>query len=81
MDDRESKSDSKRCIDPRLVIEDIIGEYGKVMEEYGGYRVEVLDHMMFPWANVFKLLLRLGHEVWVDIDGEKLIIISKPKPD
>lgn len=81
MSGKEGKSDSKRCIDPRAVIEDIIGEYGKVMEEYGGYRIEVLNHMMFPWANVFKLLLRLGHEVWVDTDDERLLIISKPKPD
>lgn len=81
MGGREGKSETKRCIDPQVVIEDIIGEYGTVMEEYGGYRIEVLNHTMFPWANVFKLLLRLEHEVWVDIEGEKLIIVSKPRPD
>ncbi len=82
MGDKESKSDRRKgCIDPRLVIEDIIEEFGKVMEEYGGYRIEVLNHKMFPWADVFRLLLRLGHEVWIDTDCEKLFIVSKPKPD
>jgi hypothetical protein len=67
--------------DPYSILEDIIDDNGNVMEEYGGYRIEVLNHMAFPWADVFKLLLRLGHEVWVDIEGEKLIIVSKPKTD
>ncbi|MEM2909572.1 MAG: hypothetical protein QXO01_00675 [Nitrososphaerota archaeon] len=81
MGDERNKPDSRGFIDPQVALKSIIGDYGEIMEEYGGYRVEVIDHMTFPWASVFKLLLRIGHEVWVDTDGEKLFIVSKPKTD
>ncbi|PUA34120.1 MAG: hypothetical protein B9J98_01695 [Candidatus Terraquivivens tikiterensis] len=75
------RKNNRRCIDPLAALKDIVGDCGEVAEEYGGYRIEVTNHITFPWASVFKLLLRLGHEVWVDTDGEKLFVVSKPRPD
>ena len=81
LSNKKGKSDGEKCADPRVILEDTVEDHGNVMEEYGGYRIEVLNHIKFPWADVFRLLLRLGHEVWVDINGEKLIVVSKPKTD
>jgi len=59
----------------------IVGDAGRITEEYGGFLIEVLDYRRFPWADVFRTLLRINHEVWVEDRDGRLIIASKPKPD
>lgn len=69
------------CCDPLEYLKDIVGEDGEVLQEYGGYAILVKNSSSFPWPDVFRMLLRLGHSVWVELMEDRLVIISKPIPD
>ena len=67
--------------DPGTALDIIVGESGKVSEEYGGFLIEISDTQRFPWVDVCRLLLRLGYMVWMEIRNDKLFVVSKPKAD
>lgn len=67
--------------DPASALELLIEDTGNITEEYGGFMIEVNDYQRFPWADVFKVLLRISHMVWVEYREGKLAIVSKPKAD
>jgi len=67
--------------DPESALELLIGDAGNVTKEYGGFMIEVNDYQRFPWADVFKVLLRISHMVWVEYRDDKLVIVSKPEAD
>ncbi|MCS7126083.1 MAG: hypothetical protein NZ929_04145 [Aigarchaeota archaeon] len=66
---------------PEIVIELLIDDSGECASEYGGMVIRVLKPDKFPWENVFKTLLKLNHEIYVDEREGILTIISKPKID
>jgi hypothetical protein len=67
----------RACLDIEEEIRSEIGEHGECFTVMGGFEVLVKDPTRFPWARVFRTLLELGHEVWVELRGENLVIVSK----
>ncbi len=67
--------------DPETALDLLIAERGRVLEEYGGFIIEVIDQRGFPWPDVIRILLRINHEVWIEEREGKLYIVSKPKAD
>jgi len=51
-------------------IRDVVGGSGEVLEEYGGYAIWIVSGDRFPWSRVCRLLLNIGHEVWIEKRGE-----------
>ncbi|MEN2974263.1 MAG: hypothetical protein ABDH32_01645 [Candidatus Caldarchaeales archaeon] len=66
---------------PEIVIDLLIDDSGECAPEYGGMIIRVLKPDKFPWENVFRTLLKLNHEIYVDERDGLLTIISKPKID
>ncbi len=67
----------RACMDIEGEIRSEIGDYGECFTVMGGFEVLVKDPERFPWAKVFRTLLNLGHEVWVELRGDWLVIVSK----
>ncbi len=67
--------------DPLMIVKDMVRDTGEVSEELGGFLIKVINQNNFPWANVFRYLLSLNHEVWVEIRDEELYIVSCPWAD
>ncbi|MCS7132767.1 MAG: hypothetical protein NZ918_03500 [Aigarchaeota archaeon] len=80
-DDRKREKDHIKCCSPEIIISLLIGDSGKCSSEYGGVVVKVLNPKEFPWEQVFRTLLNLNHEVFVDERDGSLMIVSKPKTD
>ncbi len=59
----------------------LVGAYGEILEEYGGFAIKIIDERKFPWPDVCQLLLRLNHEVWIERRGDGLYMVSKPVTD
>jgi len=74
-------TEAQRLCDPETALEIIIGDKGRIVEEYGGYLIVVQDQITFPWADVFRILLRIGHAVWVEARDGRVVIVSKPEAD
>jgi hypothetical protein len=70
-----------KCCSPEVVISLLIGDSGEATSEYGGVIIKVLDPSKFPWEQVFRTLLKLNHEIYVERQDDSLIIVSKPKVD
>jgi hypothetical protein len=67
----------RACVDIESELRSEIGEYGECASVMGGFEVLVKDPSRFPWAKVFRTLLGLGHEVWVELRDDWLVIVSK----
>ncbi|MEM1710895.1 MAG: hypothetical protein QXU12_00625 [Nitrososphaerota archaeon] len=81
MDKNEHVKYRLKCCSPEVMISLMIGDSGETASEYGGVIIKVLDPGRFPWEQVFRALLKLNHEVYVEQQDDSLIIISKPKVD
>ncbi|MEM2904187.1 MAG: hypothetical protein QW587_00415 [Candidatus Bathyarchaeia archaeon] len=66
-------------LDSRLV--EIVGESGRVSSEYGGYEIEVLDTVAFPWSDVATILYSQGFDVWLSKKGDKPTLHGKPREE
>ena len=52
---------------------------GKVLEDYGGYEIIVLDSEKFPWNDVFEMLIDSGFQIWINKKNSRIQIESKPE--
>lgn len=68
-----------KCYSPEVLMDLLIGDSGKCSSEYGGVVITVLKPDKFPWDHVFRTLLNLNHEVYVEERDGLLAIVSKPK--
>ncbi len=74
-------SQAKIECNPSEILDFLVGDTGRVLSEYGGFLIEVYDHLGFPWYAVIRTLLRLNHAIWIEGRGEHIVILSKPKAD
>lgn len=63
------------------VLKKKIGNTAYVVEDYGGYEITVIDSNLFPWNDVFSLLLDSGFQVWISKKESHIKIMSKPEVD
>lgn len=56
----------------------LIGDTGILHESMGGYKLAVCHTRMFPWDDVFKLLLYRNFNVYVTRKKADLYIEAKP---
>ncbi len=56
---------------------EIVGDRGHMVAAYGGYTIEVVDEIRFPWYEVLITLIANGQEVWLSKRGDKLVIKTK----
>ena len=56
-----------------------IGTTGQVLEDYGGYEILVLDSEVFPWKDVFTMLIDSGFQIWINKKNSQIQIESKPE--
>lgn len=66
---------------PEVLMSFLIGGSGRCSSEYGGVVITVLKPNEFPWEQVFRTLLNLNHEIYVEERDGLLTIVSKPKTD
>jgi hypothetical protein len=66
-------------MDPLDQLKKMVQETGEVNSLYGGYEIRVLKPTQFPWHKVLRLLIEIGHEIWVDEKEGKIVITSEPK--
>jgi hypothetical protein len=59
----------------------IVGGAGDVSLVYGGFEIHVIHAAEFPWEKVFRFLLALQQEVWLEKREDLLFIVSKSSPD
>lgn len=57
----------------------IIGPTARIIEDYGGYEITVIDAKKFPWADVLTLLLDSGFQVWINKTNSHLCFMAKPE--
>jgi len=67
--------------DTKTALEAIVGDFGEVSIAYGGFVITVLDHISFPWYDVFNFLIGESLDVWIDKKDTHLMIVSKQKLD
>lgn len=67
----------RACVDIEGELRSEVGEHGECESVMGGFEVRVKDPARFPWERVFRTLLGLGHEVWVELRDGELVIVSK----
>ena len=53
-----------------------VGDKGQIVTAYGGYTIEVVDEISFPWYEVLISLMANGQEVWLSKREGKFIIKS-----
>ena len=56
-----------------------IGKEGKIVEDYGGYEILVLNHEKFPWKEIFEMLIDSGFQIWIVKNNSHIQIESKPE--
>ena len=56
-----------------------IGSTGKIVEDYGGYEILVIDSEKFPWKGVFEMLIDSGFQIWIVKNNSHIQIESKPE--
>jgi hypothetical protein len=56
----------------------LVGETGTLQESMGGYRIAVHHTRMFPWDDVFKVLLYRDFRVYVTRKKADLFIEAQP---
>jgi hypothetical protein len=43
----------------------IVGSTGRITRFYGGYEIEILDPISFPWCDVMLTMQNMGYDVWL----------------
>ncbi|MEM2266678.1 MAG: hypothetical protein QXT51_03610 [Nitrososphaerota archaeon] len=81
LEEKTKQDKSYTICSPEIMMDLLIGDTGECVTEYGGVVIRVLDPARFPWEHVFRTLLKLNHEVYIDERDDFLVIISKPKVD
>ena len=61
------------------ILKKIIGSTAKIVENYGGYEITIIDNGKFPWVDVFSLLLDSGFQVWINRKNSHIQVMSKPE--
>ena len=72
--EREMTTDVEGALRPA------VGSARHVRVTCGGYEVVILEPTPFPWEDVFRILLAVGHDIWVTKEENRLVIASKPPP-
>jgi hypothetical protein len=81
------ESDSKELIhgckeeDVKSMLDHLIRDAGKVVMEYGGFSITVLDKSKFPWKETFDMLVGDCFEVWLNRKDPHLVIVAKQRVD
>lgn len=73
-----SNSGSANSMDVADQLRYFIGDTGILHESMGGYKIAVAHTRMFPWDDVFKLLLYRNFNVYVTRRKADLYIEAKP---
>lgn len=60
-------------------LKSLVGNTGKIEEEYGGFEITVLDNEKFPWDEAFSALIDSGFQIWINKTDFHLQIKSKPE--
>ena len=60
-------------------LKSLVGNTGKIEEEYGGFEITVTDDENFPWKDVFLSLIDSGFQIWINKTDFHLQIMSKPE--
>jgi len=66
-------------MDPEERLKKIVKDTGEVNYVYGGFEIKVSKPNLFPWEKVFKQLIEIGQEVWINKEEGKINITSKPR--
>jgi hypothetical protein len=69
----------RKGMDPEERLKKMVKDTGEVNPVYGGLEIRVLKPNLFPWYKVFRLLIEIGQEIWVNEKEGKVCIISEPK--
>ncbi|KYH36187.1 MAG: hypothetical protein AYL29_015330 [Candidatus Bathyarchaeota archaeon B24] len=60
-------------------LEKLIGSTGRVRPAYGGYEIEILNPVEFPWCDVLLTLQNLDFDIWFSKKDDVYKITCKPK--
>ncbi|RJS74755.1 hypothetical protein CW710_00880 [Candidatus Bathyarchaeota archaeon] len=60
-------------------LEKLIGSTGRVRPSYGGYEIEILDPVEFPWCDVLLTMQNLDFDIWFSKKDDVYKITCKPK--
>ncbi len=71
----------KSVRDVRESIELIVSGTAIMNTEYGGFSIEVIDPVRFPYGDVITTLLRHGFEVWITLRDDHPLIMACIKGD
>lgn len=67
--------------DVKTMLDNIIGDSGKVDLEYGGFSIKVQDNTKFPWKETFDMLVGDCFEVWLNRKDSRIVIVAKQRVD
>lgn len=67
--------------DLRESLELIVSGTGIVNTEYGGFMIEVIDLLRFPYGDVITTLIKHGFEIWITLRNDRPHIIACIKGD
>ncbi|MCL7389424.1 MAG: hypothetical protein LZ173_05740 [Thaumarchaeota archaeon] len=67
--------------DIRESIELIVSGTAIVNTEYGGFSIEVIDPVRFPYGDVITTLIKHGFEIWITLRNDRPLIIVCIKGD
>ena len=57
----------------------LVEDTGEINLVLGGYEIKVLKPILFPWYKAIKLLIEIGHEIWVNEKEGEIHINSEPR--
>ncbi|MCS7094967.1 MAG: DUF3292 domain-containing protein [Thaumarchaeota archaeon] len=66
------------AVDPVQELKHLVKGLAECASMYGGIAIKVKEPTNFPWNEVFRRLLSMGHEVWVQLEEGDLVIYSRP---
>jgi len=76
-----SEKQVKAVHDIRESIELIVSGTAIVNTEYGGFSIEVIDPVRFPYGDVITTLIKHGFEIWITLRNDRPLIIACIKGD
>jgi len=56
----------------------IVGAFGKVTLDYGGFKIVVNDHKKFNWVDAFEWFFKFGYQVYVEKKEDNICIVAEP---
>lgn len=76
-----SEKEARSARDLRESIELIVSGTAIVNTEYGGFSIEVVDTVRFPYGDVITTLIRHGFDVWITLRDNRPLIVACVKGD